>query len=143
MRYFDGSFISGTALALVAVAVAFLALRGMSLPVVGNGRGALIAIAVIGFFSCSIGGISQATELGWTHPVIILGSVVGLIAIAVVAAGVLGWDWLLRPVAQFGPASLVTGASTERLAIVALAALIACKWVVDVALAAGRSLSAG
>lgn len=143
MRYFDGSFFAGTALALVAVAVAVLALRGSSLPVVGNGAGALIAIAIIGFFSCSIGGISRATELGWTHPVIILGLVVGLVAIAIVGAGLLGWDGLLRRVAQFATGSVVVSTSPERVAIATLAAIIAFKLAVDVALTAARSLSAG
>jgi hypothetical protein len=142
MKYFDGSFFLGTVLALVAVAVAYLALGGSSLPIVGNGRGALLAIAVIGFFSCSIGGISQVTELGWTHPAIILGSAAGIVAIAIVAAGLFGWDGLLRPIAQLAPATLVTETSTERLAILALAALIAIKWLADVALAGVRSISA-
>lgn len=143
MRYLDGSFFAGTVLALVALALADLALSGVALPVIGNGRGALIAIAVIGFFSCSIGGISQATELGWTHPAIILGSAVGVVAIAIVAAGLLGWDSLLRPVAQLAPESLVASASAERLAIIALTAIIAIKWLADVVVAGVRSLSAG
>ncbi len=143
MKYFDGSFFAGTVLALVAIAVAYLALSGPGLPVIGNGRGTLIAVAIIGFFSCSIGGISQASELGWTDPVIILGSVIGLVAIAIVGAGLLGWNAPLQSIAQFVPGTVATGASADRLAIGLLAAVIAVKWLVDVALAAARSLSAG
>jgi hypothetical protein len=142
MQYFDGAFFAGTVLALGAILVAYLALTCSSLPVVGNGRAALIAIALIGFVSCSIGGISQAMELGWTNPAMILGSVVGLVAMAIVAAGFLGWDGVLRPVARFAPESSVVGASTERLAIGAVAAIIALKWALDLALASLRSLPA-
>ncbi len=140
-KYFDASFFGGTVLTLAALALAYLALTNSALPVVGGARGALIAVTVIGFVACPVGGISQASTVGWTNPVIVAGSVVGVAMLLVVAAGLFGWDAQLRPVAQFVPGALAVDLSTERLAIFALAALMLVKWVLDIALTAWRGLA--
>ena len=64
--------------------------------------------------ACAIAGISQAAGglvnppngLGWTHPMIILGSVLGTAALLILAAGLLGWDWVLQPFAPLVPVTL-------------------------------------
>jgi hypothetical protein len=138
---FDAAFFTGTLFVLLAFAVAYAALTNSSMPIVGSGRGALVALAVLAMAGCAVGGISQATALGWSHPFIVLGSLLGVIALLVVGAGLFGWDGLLRPVVQLAPGNLAVGATTERLAILLLTALIALKWVVDVIFAVSQQLS--
>jgi hypothetical protein len=138
---FDVSFFVGLAFVLAAIAVAAVAVGGRALPIVGTGRGALIAVAVIGMTGCAVAGISQTTTFGWTHPVMILGSVLGIVALAVIAAGIFGWDPLVRPVASLVPGGTLIAATTEQLAIVAIAAMIALKFVINLAFATFRSLN--
>jgi hypothetical protein len=138
---FDVSFFIGLAFVLAAIAVAAVAAGGRALPMVGTGRGALIAVAVIGMTGCAVAGISQTTTFGWTHPVMILGSVLGVVALAVIAAGIFGWDPVVRPVASLAPGGTLIAATTEQLAIVAIAAMIAVKFVINLGFATFRSLN--
>jgi hypothetical protein len=128
------SFGAGTLGVAVTLWLAWIALTSDAVPVVGTARGALIAMAVVGMAACAIAGIGQAPVIGWTHPISIIGSVFGVVAIVLVAAGLFGWDGLVRPVASFVPSTATLELTTERLAIVALAAVVAVKWVVGVAL---------
>jgi hypothetical protein len=134
VRLFDSTFILGSVLVIVAVAIAAAALLKIDLPVIGAGAGALLAVAVIGMAGCAVGGISQAPTLGWTAPTVIVGTVLGVAALLVVGAGLFGWTPVLEPIARFVPAQLrpLSGAQT---AILALAALIATKWVIAVGMA--------
>jgi|RhiMetdeSRZDD1v2_1073273.scaffolds.fasta_scaffold148800_1 hypothetical protein len=134
VKLFDTTFLTGSALVLLALAVAFLAITRDQLPIVGTGVGALLAVAVIGMAGCAVGGISQAPALGWTAPTIVFGTVLGLVAILIVAAGVFGWTPVLEPIARFVPAQ--AGAATPvTTAIFALAVLIGVKWVVAIGMA--------
>jgi hypothetical protein len=82
---------------------------------------------------CSVGGLSQAPVLGWSHPYIVVGSILGVVALVVIASGLFEWDLVLRPVAQLVPGSLAADVPTVRLAIVALAGVIVVKALVGVA----------
>ena len=135
VRLFDTTFMLGTFLVVLALGIAVAAIARNDLPLVGTGVGALIAVAVIGMAGCAIGGISQAPAAGWTTPGIVLGVVLGVVALVVVAAGVFGWTAVLQPVAQLVPGDASTW-SPARTAIVALAALIAVKWLVATVMAA-------
>ncbi len=137
MRRFSASpnGLLGTVLVVVALGLAVAAVARDDLPLVGTGVGALIAVAVIGMAGCAVGGISQAPVAGWTSPAIILGIVLGVLALVVVAAGVFGWTGVLEPVAQLVPGQAGTVAPA-RVAIVALGALIAVKWLIATAMAA-------
>jgi hypothetical protein len=139
---FDVSFFVGLVFVLGAIAVAALAVGGRALPVVGTGHGVLIAVAVIGMTGCALAGISQTTTFGWTHPVMILGSVLGVVGLAVIGAGVFGWDPVVRPVASLVPGGTLVAATTEQLAIVAIAGMIALKFVINLGFAVVRSTSA-
>jgi len=134
VKLFDTTFLTGSALVLLALAVAFLAITRDQLPIVGTGVGALLAVAVIGMAGCAVGGISQAPALGWTAPTIVFGTVLGLVAILIVAAGVFGWAPVLEPIARFVPAQ-ATAATPVTTAIFALAVLIGVKWVVAIGMA--------
>ena len=129
------SFVLGTAGVIVTLWLAWLALTNESVPIVGTARGALIAIAIIGMAACAVGGIGQAPIIGWTHPITIFGIVVGVLALVLAGAGLFGWDALVRPAAGVVPLGATIAATTERLAIGLLAALIAVKWVVGIPLA--------
>jgi hypothetical protein len=138
-RTFDVSFFAGLALVVVAVAVAARAVTGGALPIVGSARGALIAVAIIGMAGCAVAGISQATTLGWGHPLIVVGSALGAVALAVIAAGIFGWDGILRPAAALVPGGVLAAATTEQLALVAIAAMIVAKFLINLGFAVTRA----
>ncbi len=133
VKLFDTTFITGSVLVVLALGVAYLALTREDLPIVGSGVGALLAVAVIGMAGCAVGGIGQAPAVGWSAPTIVFGSVLGIVAIVLVAAGAFGWTAVLEPVARFAPASVA--ATPAGTAIFALALLIAVKWVVAIGMA--------
>ena len=135
VRLFDGTFLAGSVLVLAALAIAVAALILDDLPIVGTGVGALLAVAVVGMAGCAVGGISQAPVLGWTAPTIVLGIVLGVLALVVVAAGIFGWTGLLAPIAGFMPGQAAT-VSAARTAIFALAVLIGVKWAIAIGMAA-------
>jgi hypothetical protein len=119
----------------VTLWLAWAALTSESVPIVGTARGALIAIAIVGMAACAVAGIGQAPIIGWTHPISMFGIVVGVLALVLTAAGLFGWDALVRPAAGLVPLGGAVAATTERLAIGLLAALIAVKWIVGIPLA--------
>jgi len=79
-------------------------------------------------------GIAQAPTLGWTAPTIVLGTVLGVVALLIIAAGIFGWAPVLDPIGRLVPGQLAP-LSPAQTAIFALAALIAVKWVVAIGMA--------
>ncbi len=141
VKLFDGTFLAGTLLVALAVAIALMAAAGRELPWVGVGRGALIAVAIVGMAGCAIGGIGQAPSIGWTHPVTIIGILLGIVALAVIGAGLFGWSTVLQPVSGLVPGSTPAGLDeTLRVALIALAGVIVIKWMVAVGLATSARL---
>ena len=141
VKFFDGTFLAGTLLVALAVAIALMAAAGRELPWVGVGRGALIAVAIVGMAGCAIGGIGQAPSIGWTHPVTIIGILLGIVALAVIGAGLFGWSTVLQPVSGLVPGSTPAGLDeTLRVALIALAGVIVIKWMVAVGLATSARL---
>ena len=136
VKLFDTTFLLGTFLVIVALAIAFAAMTRDSLPIIGVGRGALLAVAIVGMAGCAVAGISQAPTLGWTDPTIILGTILGVIALVVIGAGLFGWEGVLQPIAGFVPRRAGDVGQTVRVANFALGAMIGLKWVVAVAMAA-------
>jgi hypothetical protein len=53
----------------------------------------------------------------------------------VIGAGLFGWDGLLRPLAGIAPGGAPAAATTEQLAVAALVALFAVKYVLNLAFA--------
>ena len=134
VKLFDTTFITGSVLVLLALGVAFLAITRADLPIIGTGVGALLAVGLIGMAGCAVGGISQAPALGWTAPTVIFGTVMGVVALLIIAAGVFGWTPVLEPFARFVPGQ-TTVAAPVTTAIFALAVLIGVKWVVAIGMA--------
>lgn len=131
------SFALGTATVVVCLALAYIAATSNSVPVVGTVRTTLIAMAVIGMAGCAIAGIGQAPTIGWTHPISIIGIVLGVLALAVVAAGLVGWDGFFAPIAGLVPSQDAVALTTERLAVISLALVIAVKWLVGLVMTFG------
>jgi hypothetical protein len=129
------SFVVGVVLVVLAVGVAYGAMIDPHLPVVGSGRGALLTVAVLGMAGCSVGGLSQAPVLGWSHPYIVVGSILGVVALVVIASGLLGSDLVLRPIAQLAPGGFAADLTAVQLAIVTLAGVIVLKALVGAAYA--------
>jgi len=138
---FDASFFVGLVFVVASIAIAIAAVNGRGLPVFGTGRGALIAVLIVGMSGCAIAGVSQATPLGWTHPLIITGSVLGVAALAIIGAGFFGWDALVRPVAALAPGGTLVNATTEELALVAITVVIALKFLINLGFAITRASS--
>jgi hypothetical protein len=135
VRLFDSTFVLGTVLVVIALGIAVAAAMRADLPLVGTGVGGLIAVAVIGMAGCAVAGISQAPAAGWTSPAIVAGSVLGIVALVVVAAGVFGWTGVLQPITQLLPSQPDTLAPA-RAATVALGGLIGVKWFIAATMAA-------
>jgi len=136
VKLFDSTFVLGSALVIASLVVAALALTRDDVPVIGTGALALAAVAVIGMAGCAVGGISQAPTIGWTAPTIIFGTVLGVAALLVIAAGLLGWTTVLDPIARFVPGQAAALVTPARTAIFALAVLIGVKWLVAIGMAA-------
>jgi hypothetical protein len=85
-------------LGLLAVGLVFMVLTGRDVPIVGNGAGALLALGLIGIALCTLGGIGTVqSTLGWTHPLTILGSILGVAALLVVVLPLLGVHLPMMP----------------------------------------------
>jgi hypothetical protein len=85
-------------LGLLAAGLVFMVLTGRDVPIVGNGAGALLALGIIGIVMCTLGGIGTAQgTLGWTHPLTIIGSILGVAALLVVVLPLLGVHLPMMP----------------------------------------------
>jgi hypothetical protein len=129
LKLFDASFLGGTGLALLTIGFAWAAVTRTELPVLGSGAGLLLAIGAVGLASCAIGGIGTVTEFDLTQPRILVGTALGILAFAIVVAGLLGWTAPFQPLVQLVPGEAAS-VSAVQLASLALAGLIAAKWVI-------------
>lgn len=79
------------ALGLLAAGLVLMILMGRDVPIVGNGAGALLTLGIIGMAMCALSGIgSVQSTLGWAHPLTILGSILGVLALLIVVLPLLG-----------------------------------------------------
>lgn len=135
MPTFDVPFLIGMLLVLASLGVAIVAMGGGALPIIGSGRGELIAVAVVAQTGCAIATISLTTWLGWPNPLMIFGHALGVVALVFLAAGIFDWDGVLRPLASLGPDSTLANATTAQLASVMVVGLIAVRFVIFQAIA--------
>jgi hypothetical protein len=78
-------------LGLLAVGLVFMVISGRDVPIVGNGAGVLLALGVIGMAMCALSGIGTVQgTLGWGHPVTIIGSILGVLALLIVVLPLVG-----------------------------------------------------
>jgi hypothetical protein len=86
------------ALGLLAAGLVFMILTGRDVPIVGNGAGALLALGIIGIAMCTMSGIGSVQgTLGWTHPLTIIGSILGVAALLVIVLPLLGIHLPMMP----------------------------------------------
>jgi hypothetical protein len=92
------SAIVANMLGVLAALLVLAVLTGFRAPLIANDRAAFFALAIVGFTMCAVGGIgaTQAT-LGWTHPITLVGIVLGIVATLLIAAVLTGQTAVLQP----------------------------------------------
>jgi len=97
-------------LAALIVVVTFLALRGQNLPLLSNLKVSVAIVLILGFAMCAQGGLGYVGAVGqWTHPLAILGAILGAAILVVAGAAMFGFKL-----------PLIAGPSQALIAMVAL-----------------------
>lgn len=79
-------------LAVLFAAVAFIGVTGKRVPLLSNVRADIILLVIIGMTICSQGGIGRVAATGeWTHPLSILGYLLGGLILLITLAVFVGW----------------------------------------------------
>jgi len=103
-------------LALLAAAVVYIGMTGRKVPLLSNVRLDIILLVIIGMAICTQGGIGRVAATGeWSHPLSILGYILGGLILIITLAVFAGWR---LPYIQ-----------NEQQALVAIAILISLKVV--------------
>jgi hypothetical protein len=79
-------------LALLAAAVVFIGATGKKVPLLSNVRVDVILLVIIGMTMCTQGGIGRVAATGqWSHPLSIIGYILGGLILFVTLAVFVGW----------------------------------------------------
>ena len=79
-------------LALLAGAIVFIGFTGKKIPVLANSRVDIILLVLIGIAICQQGGIGRVAATGqWSHPLSIVGYILGGLILFVALAVFTGW----------------------------------------------------
>lgn len=79
-------------LALLAVAVVYIGVTGKRVPLLSNIRVDIILLVIIGMAICTQGGIGRIAAAGeWSHPLSILGYILGGLILLITLAVFAGW----------------------------------------------------
>jgi len=79
-------------LALLFAAVTFVGATGKKVPLLSNVRVDIILLVIIGMTICSQGGIGRVAATGqWTHPLSIIGYILGGLILIITLAVFVGW----------------------------------------------------
>jgi len=101
-------------LALLAAAVVFIGATGRKVPVLSNIRVDILLLVIIGMAMCTQGGIGRVAATGeWSHPLAIVGYILGGLILFITLAVFVGWK---LPFIQ-----------TDQQALIAIAVLISLK----------------
>ena len=103
-------------LALAAAAVVLISISGLQLPLLSDIRVDIVVVVVLGMAICAKGGIGRVAAMGeWTHPLSILGYILGGLILLITMAVFTGWKlpWI----------------QDDTQALLAIAALIVLKFV--------------
>lgn len=107
-------------LALLAAAVVYIGASGSHLPFLGSLNTDIVLLVLLGMAICALGGIGRvAAARQWSHPLSILGYVLGGLILLIAAAALIGWK---LPLIQ-----------DSRQALIAIALLIGLKMLNSVA----------
>jgi hypothetical protein len=79
-------------LALLAAAVVFIGVTGKKVPLLSNVRVDIILLVIIGMTICTQGGIGRVAATGqWSHPLSIIGYILGGSILLITLAVFVGW----------------------------------------------------
>lgn len=79
-------------LALLAAAVVFIGSTGKRVPLLSNVRADIILLVIIGMTMCTQGGIGRVAATGqWSHPLSIIGYLLGGLILLITLAVFVGW----------------------------------------------------
>jgi len=79
-------------LALLAIAIVFIGVTGKKVPLLSNVRMDIILLVIIGMTICTQGGIGRVAATGqWTHPLSIIGYILGGLILIITLAVFVGW----------------------------------------------------
>ncbi|MBK9601634.1 MAG: hypothetical protein IPO36_07290 [Anaerolineales bacterium] len=79
-------------LALLAAAIVFIGVTGKKVPLLSNIRVDIILLVIIGMTICTQGGIGRVAATGqWTHPLSIIGYILGGLILFITLAVFVGW----------------------------------------------------
>ncbi|MGD8403620.1 MAG: hypothetical protein PVJ21_08160 [Anaerolineales bacterium] len=78
-------------LALLIVAIVFIAVTGKKVPILSNTRVVMGLVLVLGMAMCTSGIGRVAALQQWTHPLSILGYLIGIAILAIGLGTVIGW----------------------------------------------------
>ena len=82
-------------LALLAAAVVFIGATGKKVPILSNVRVDIILLVLLGMSICTRAGIGRIAATGqWTHPLAIVGYVLGGMILLITLAVFAGWKLL-------------------------------------------------
>ena len=80
-------------LALLFVIVTIIGVTGKKVPLLSNIRVDIILLVIIGMTICSQGGIGRVAATGeWTHPLSIIGYLLGGLILIITLAVFVGWE---------------------------------------------------
>jgi hypothetical protein len=103
-------------LALLAAVVVFIGATGRRVPLLSSVRADIILLVIIGMTMCTQGGIGRVAATGqWSHPLSIVGYILGGLILLITLAVFVGWK---LPYIQ-----------TDQQALIAIAVLIGLKVV--------------
>jgi len=117
----SSGLVAGAALGWLGSALAAAYLAGATLPFVHSDRDAFLAVLAIGWLGCMAGAGPTAVMIGWTHPVALLGTALGVGSLAVVVSTLAGWSGPVAWTAQ------VAGVPLDRAGLLLLAIALAIK----------------
>lgn len=79
-------------LALLAAAIVFVGVAGKKVPLLSNVRLDIIFLVIIGMAICQQGGFGRVDATGqWTHPLAIIGYLLGGLILFITLAVFVGW----------------------------------------------------
>ena len=79
-------------LALLAAGVVFIGVTGKKVPLLSNVRVDIVLLVIIGMTMCTQGGIGRIVTTGqWTHPLSIIGYILGGLILFITLAVFVGW----------------------------------------------------
>lgn len=115
-----------TLIGIPVAAIVLAAWSGAQVPVLGSYSAGLVAILLLGSVMCSWGMQAMASRYGYLRASLI-GAPFGILNLALIVSGLLGWELLL------GPATDALGGATvspEQAAIASVGVVMVVKWAI-------------